>query len=65
MNQYKSSIFEKKKSKTNQQTESLRIGFANLNFRVHRSGFVRIQDVQFQIFKVLFCSLVLKICEDL
>ncbi len=31
----------------------------------HKSGFVRIRDWQFPIFKDSFCAIVLKICEDL
>ena len=59
-------------SKTNPQTESLRIALENLESQVYKSGFVRIRgsqirnrNSQIRTLKDLFCDTVLKICEDL
>jgi hypothetical protein len=56
--------FLKKNFCINPQIESLRFGLTNPDSRVHKSGLVRIWDSLIRNFKDLFCTIVLKICED-
>jgi hypothetical protein len=48
----------------NPQIESLRVGLVNLDLQVHKFRFARILDSSVQIFKDLFCTMLLKINED-